>query len=837
MNAKDKMQSVNNERRQGASRKLLRTAARVGLFAAVGVMGTAAGCLDRPVGKLAPETTSLIVDKIAQDRVDKIDLLFMVDNSVSMADKQVILQDAVPDLVGRLVNPVCVETATGMQNQGVTPADPEVECPEGYGREFEPILDINIAVITSSLGGFGATSNACKNDVTTSDQKEDMAHLVGSLPRGQAALAGATTADVGGLGFLEWRGAGRDDLETAFQGLVSAAGEFGCGYEASLEAWYRFLVDPEPYLELTPVSCSAGGTDTNCRAPSGIDQAVLAQRAAFLRPDSLVAVVMLTDENDCSVKASGQAWYVAEIGAMAPMWRASSVCATDPNNACCYSCGQAPPSGCEADAVCGSPTDTREPGDYYLDADQRKSTTDDPDNLRCFHQKQRFGVDFLYPISRYSNALYQREICVTRNDLAPENCGSGRLVDNPLYTIPEGSTVKLSRDPSLVFLAGIVGVPWQDIAVDPNDANELRYQTFADMLAQNTWDVILGDGVNPGDPLMAESRTPRTGTSPIVNAPLVGTGGDTLENPINGHEWQPTEDLQYACIFPLSQERDCAALQAANDPRNCDCLGAQPTAEGQSFKPLCQDPGGAYGNTQYYAKAYPGVRELQVLQSYGELTGNSIVASICARNVADTASQDYGYRPAIGALVDRLKEQLQDRCLPRPLALDSEGNVPCSIVEARAGDPASCGCDASAARGPVNEAALPLLYQKMEQNGMCKGAECQTNFCLCEVLPARKSGLAADSTEVNLQAEADCQNNETVASSTNGWCYVDATDAENPIGSPALVDKCPSTAKRKLRFVGDGRLDRGTVTFVACLGANLESTTISGGGAADASTP
>ena len=27
---------------------------------------------------------------------------------------------------------------------------------------------------------------------------------------------------------------------------MAAAGENGCGYEASLEAWYRFLVDPEP---------------------------------------------------------------------------------------------------------------------------------------------------------------------------------------------------------------------------------------------------------------------------------------------------------------------------------------------------------------------------------------------------------------------------------------------------------------------------------------------------------------------------------------------------------------------------------------------------------------
>jgi hypothetical protein len=37
----------------------------------------------------------------------------------------------------------------------------------------------------------------------------------------------------------------------------------------------------------------------------GLDTTILAQRTAFLRPDSLVAVIMLADENDCSVMDSG----------------------------------------------------------------------------------------------------------------------------------------------------------------------------------------------------------------------------------------------------------------------------------------------------------------------------------------------------------------------------------------------------------------------------------------------------------------------------------------------------------------------------------------------------
>ncbi|HEX2880872.1 MAG TPA: hypothetical protein VHO25_15175, partial [Polyangiaceae bacterium] len=287
-----------------------------------------------------------------------------------------------------------------------------------------------------------------------------------------------------------------------------------------------------------------------------------------------------------------------------------------------------------------------------------------------------------------------------------------------------------------------------------------------------------------------------------------------------------------ACVFPLAEPRDCAALAAADDPRHCDCDGASDTATGQQSKPLCQNPDGSYGTTQHYAKAYPGIRELQVLKEYGTLTTNSIVASICARNVDDPNGQDYGYRPAIGAIIERLKEQLQDRCLPRPLALDNEGNVPCSIVEARrksaSGDVCQP-CGEITARGDVNALALPLLYTKMQQNGLCTGASCSANYCLCEVLPTRRSGIPAGSTDVNLAAEQDCQNNESPADSTDGWCYVDTT-GDLMIGSEALVEKCPSTAKRKLRFVGDGQLAAGSTTFVACLGASLDTNTGSSGG-------
>jgi hypothetical protein len=49
--------------------------------------------------------------------------------------------------------------------------------------------------------------------------------------------------------------------------------------------------------------CVAPSTDDSGRAE--VDEVLLARRAAFLRPDSLVAIVMLTDENDCSMVPGG----------------------------------------------------------------------------------------------------------------------------------------------------------------------------------------------------------------------------------------------------------------------------------------------------------------------------------------------------------------------------------------------------------------------------------------------------------------------------------------------------------------------------------------------------
>lgn len=542
-----------------------------------------------------------------QSQVDKVDLLFVVDNSRSMADKQQVLSLALADLIQSLTTPPCLD-ANGVPIQNQPPSGLDA-CPQGSHREYVPVRDIHIGVISSSIGGHGADScpdqelNSCAPNVNTTGN--DKGHL---LDR-EDACNGGTVPTYQGFGFLNWdpeqtsTPPGSNDVSTfidQFKDIVAGVGQIGCGYESQMESWYRFLVDPEPYNSIEIVDGAAH--------PQGIDTQLLEQRKRFLRPDSLLGVVVLSDENDCSIKEFGQFYYAGQLrdgnGTPFHMPRPRSECAQNPADPCCASCGMATPAGCPADPTC-------------LDVNGNlKTLTDleDASNLRCFDQKRRFGIDFLYPTERYADAL-------TSPMIANRN---GDLVQNPLFSDLDPSDGNSpSRDPGLVVFTTIVGVPWQDVAIGGDAANGFKPSSQID------WSALLGQpGTPPTNPYMVESIDPRPG---IANP-----------NPINGHEYANPyqDDLQYACVFDLAQPRDCS------DPSivSCDCTNPA------NDNPLCAPaPGG--GNTlQVKAKAYPSLRQLEVAKQTG-----GVVTSICPPQLDNPAEADFGYRPAIRTLIDRMK--------------------------------------------------------------------------------------------------------------------------------------------------------------------------------------
>jgi hypothetical protein len=208
----------------------------------------------------------------------------------------------------------------------------------------------------------------------------------------------------------------------------------------------------------------------------------------------------------------------------------------------------------------------------------------------------------------------------------------------------------------MIYLLGIVGVPWQTIRVthdsagNPVDPNTLVYPTNAALSA--LWPVILGDPaasppINPSDPLMIESIYPRTGVTPGTGEALAPPSAGYLANSVNGHEGAilRADDLQHACIFHLDVSHDCT-------DSSCDCYN-QAAGENNA---VCQAGDGSYGSIQFFGKAYPGLRHLSVIKGLGQ---QAAVASICAKNLSDDTRRDFGYRPAVDALMVELDKSIR----------------------------------------------------------------------------------------------------------------------------------------------------------------------------------
>ncbi|WP_437707290.1 hypothetical protein WMF45_26515 [Sorangium sp. So ce448] len=783
--------------------------------AAAAVSGGCAQVIGAEWGKYeqgAPEGTNL--ERLMQYSVDKIDVLLAIDNSNSMADKQAILANAIPDLVQGLVNPRCIHKSGTMPP--TTVGSPNEECPQGYMREFAPVKDIHIGIISSSLGGHG--SGACQG--TTSASNVDMAHLLARSNESSIDLPTYLNR-----GFLAWDPDQKLDGEpeipdpndgeaditvdsnadlntTSLVGqltaMVQGTGQTGCGFEAQLESVYRFLVDPEPYETI--------GIDAQANiVVTGEDAVVKQQRADFMRASSLLAIILLTDENDCSIREEGRNYLVAETGPGFRLWRPRTECARDPGDKCCRSCSQKQ-DGCPKDDTC-------------MGADgnaARLSPAEDPVDSRCWDQKRRFGFDFLYPIDRYRRAFTEAQI--------PNR--KGELVPNPIFSDPNPEDLDSNvRDPGLVFFAGIVGVPWQDIARQnaqgqPDLLNGLNQDgepvggfKNSDELsapvagAASTWELILGDPAKyqpPKDPFMVESMKPRSGTNPITNDTIVAPT-EAGWNGINGREYTipegSTGDLQYACIFDLPQN---AVKTCDGAAQSCDCraVGGQPTDN-----PLCRPDAGndqeepePRSTTQIKAKAYPGLRELQLIR---ELGPQGIVGSVCPHQLLNSSAADYGYRPAIGAIIDRLKTVLGGQCLPRALTSEAGGEVACLILEAR-NTHGACNCADIPARADVPE-ELAAAKGKVLADPIGNAAGWD---CVCEI--EQLAGAAGETCRHDANDAL-----ETGGEPIHGWCYVDPANGR---GDPAIVADCPPTERRKIRFVGKGEQQQGATLFIACPG-------------------
>lgn len=205
---------------------------------------------------------------------------------------------------------------------------------------------------------------------------------------------------------------------------------------------------------------------------------------------------------------------------------------------------------------------------------------------------------------------------------------------------------------------------------------------------------------------------------------------------------------------------------------------------------------------QYRAKAYPGRRQLAVLKG---MDAQAIVASVCPANMEDTAAADFGYRPAISAIVERLQAALWRTCWNHELPIAEDGTVNCVVLEATEGDldaegNPSCPACESPARAQATDAQKRSLegHPVISENGL---------DCVCQF------NQAAPGEALNACVTQEVVNNVA------GWCYIDPS--QNAGHNAGIVASCPAGNKRLIRFVGPNVPAVGSRTFLQCVGATL----------------
>ncbi len=865
----------------------------VAAVGAVAVLGTAGiivgGCLDRDVVSRAPTVNTVVTRNITNNSIDKVDLLFMIDNSASMGDKQTLLALAVPNMINRLVTPNCVD-GSGNTVPGAHANPDGSGCPANDKPEFPPVHDMHIGIVTSSLGSRGG--NVCPDNAPSpvnsalSAHNNDNGELInrGGLPNDPTVENVPGTPDAPSpLNFLSYfpsvtanQSAPKPPtpavvqpatLISDFTTLIEGVHEHGCGFEAQNEAWYRFLVQPDPFATI--------GKDKNGLATlQGIDATILKQRANFLRPDSLLAVIVVTDENEeaadpLSIGRQGFAFDTMPFpsGPTGAAPEGTIECknidinnpaTTGPNDPKCQSCA----------FIQGAPNFTTEcPNDLPNGASGYLDPSHDAVNLRFFNQKQRFGLFAGYPTTRYVRGLQKASVPSVGlsnhpGDTDHEHDGNGNYIGdqdsqancvNPIYAqnLPTDPTADLCaltpgpRTPDLVYYAAIAGVPHQLLQQDPTNPSSPQKDT----LSAADWTLIMGQDpehydFRGADFHMVESPAPRTTNgggwanaatcSPQGTTRPPGLGGPGAD-PINGCEFNTTfsgspSDLQFACIFPLidgssgtiqNYTKDCTQSKYSGA---CDCVSGSIDNASQ----LC-DP--TTSTNQIFAKAYPSVREMIIAKAMsnevvnGAPSNQGIVSSLCPIKLdvgqsvaAAQADPLFGYNPAVNAIISRLKVSLNSQCFSQQLNADPKtGAVSCLVLVAR---PAGTGGGTCTNPGAACDPKLGLIGPSTDPNALFQQSTLD-KFCADHSAKDAVPYVTADMPVCALQQVIlDPSNTQdcSKSSSQSGWCYVTGA------GATALGCTPPNTI-----VFTSGEPPGGSLTSLECL-ENAVTVVDAGGG-------
>ena len=230
------------------------------LLLMVGLIATVSSCSKRSLNALNPCTINGVVQNVPVNPQRALDLLIVIDDSPSMRDEQEKLQQQVPRLVNLLITGGAAE-------------------PEAVG-EFPAVESLHVGIITPDMGystvpmtdfvagtgpdvDFNPTSACMRNGGVGLDGNMQTEGLSGT-PR---ELCSAITPPEG-TQYLNYPEPGFDETDLIDDVRCVTGQDDGCGFEQQLEAILA-----------------------SDRAPGN---------AGFNREDALLAVILITDEDDCS---------------------------------------------------------------------------------------------------------------------------------------------------------------------------------------------------------------------------------------------------------------------------------------------------------------------------------------------------------------------------------------------------------------------------------------------------------------------------------------------------------------------------------------------------------
>jgi len=280
----------------------------IGFFAGAQLLLVASlinGCLSPPLKELNPCLVQGVTIKQDVRKIEKVDLLFMIDNSDSMAEEQGKLKEQIPRLIKVLM--------TGDKTPENTSED----------KDFTPAKDIHLAVVSSDMG---------LPTMLDENNPDKLRHCLGAGDDGYF-LADATLAISQNMNcpgatdgaypiFLQHV---RGDQESTAETLQSAeylSSEFacmatlgtgGCGFEMQLEAPLKALWPSQiDHLNQAQQQLNIKFlADPNTGSQGHGDM----ENKAFLRGTpyhptesdklSLLAIILISDEEDCSAGAKG----------------------------------------------------------------------------------------------------------------------------------------------------------------------------------------------------------------------------------------------------------------------------------------------------------------------------------------------------------------------------------------------------------------------------------------------------------------------------------------------------------------------------------------------------